>query len=195
MWGPDLARQGRCRTRQTQLTHDFLSGGGTKRLLGWKIMKASLSIAGIKLPLIRKLGIGQKFTFTCSFSCTSWPDIKPWILLKLEMVVLTFHLEEAVALLGWTIKCLMIVVILSFLHTSLWMAVFWSYLPQYRWKFGQRMCSRATSLQAWGRKWRDGRGQRESLKQFLFSQEFASFYLVKIVSLHHLVGSHHLWAG
>ena len=82
------------------------------------------------------------------------------------MVVLTFHLEEAVALLGWTIICLMIVVILSFLHTSLWEAVFWSYLPQYRWKFGQRMCSRATSLQAWGRKRRDGRGQRESLKQF-----------------------------
>ena len=114
----------------------------------------------------KKIGNRSKFTFTCSFSCTSWPDIKPWILLKLEMVVLTFHLEEAIALLGWTIICLMIVAILSFLHTTVCVAVFWSYLPQYWWKFGQRMCSRATCLQAWGRKRRDGRGQRESLKQF-----------------------------
>ena len=113
---------------------------------------------------------------TCSFPCTSWPDIKPRIFLKLEMVVLTFHLKEAIALLEWMIICLMIVVILSFLHTTVCVAVFWSCLPQYRWKFGQRMCCRATSLQAWGRKGRDGRGQRERLKQFyIFAGKLLSF--------------------
>ena len=34
------------------------------------------------------------------------------------MVLLTFHLKEAIALLEWMIICLMIVVILSFLHTT-----------------------------------------------------------------------------
>ena len=32
--------------------------------------------------------------------------------------MLTFHLKEAIALLEWMIICLMIVVILSFLHTT-----------------------------------------------------------------------------
>ena len=139
----------------------------------------------------KKIGNRSKFIFTCSFPGTSWPDIKPWILLKLEMVVLTFHLEEAFALLGWMIICLMIACVYVWLYYSILISP--ATISVEVWSENVLPRDQSPGLREKGEGWK--RTERAPKTILYFRRKVAFFYLVKIVSLHHLVGSHHLWAG